>query len=230
MVLTVHHLGHSQSDRVVFLCEELNIPYNLKKYTRSPVLSPPEFKALHPIGAAPVIEDDEGNVKIAETAACFEYIINVHGKGHLWVRPGEENYAEFLYWYHFTNGTLQPGFARTMAMRLAGISEDDDTMVRYQQRNQMVLKVLDERLGVVPYLAGEEFTAADVMIIFSLTTMREFCPVDLSDYKNILAYIPKIVTRPAYKRYLEKGDPDIDIEQFTKGPPPPVFAAFKQHK
>lgn len=68
------------------------------------------------------------------------------------------------------------------------------------------------------------------MIIFSLTTMREFCPVDLSAYKNILSYIQKIVARPAYKRYLEKGDQDIDIQQFVNGPPPPVFAAFKQHK
>ncbi|KAF7189011.1 Glutathione S-transferase 3 [Pseudocercospora fuligena] len=229
MVLTVHHLGHSQSDRVVFLCEELGINYQLKKYDRSPVLSPPEFKSLHPIGAAPVIEDD-GGVKMAETAACFEYIINIHGQGKLLVKPGEKNYSEFLYWYHFTNGTLQPGFGRTMAMTMAGILSDNATMARYHQRNQTVLKLVDDRLGEVPYLAGEEFTAADAMIIFSLTTMREFCPVDLSDYKNILSYIQKIVTRPAYKRYLEKGDPDIDIQQFTKGPPPPVFAAFKQHK
>ncbi|EME82752.1 uncharacterized protein MYCFIDRAFT_36633 [Pseudocercospora fijiensis CIRAD86] len=229
MVLTIHHLGHSQSDRVVFLCEELGIDYTLKKYSRSPVLSPPEYKALHPIGAAPVIEDD-GGVKIAETAACFEYIINMHGKGKLWVRAGAKNYPDFLYWFHFVNGTLQPGFSRTMAMTMAGVPEDNATMGRYNQRNQMALKFVDERLGEVEFLAGEEFTAADAMIIFSLTTMREFCPVDLSEYKNILAYVQKIVARPAYQRYLQKGDPDIDIQQFIRGPPPPVFAAFRQHK
>lgn len=157
MVLTIHHLGHSQSDRVVFLCEELGINYNLKKYDRSPVLSPPEFKALHPIGAAPVIEDD-GGIKMAETAACFEYIINIHGKGKLLVKPGEKNYADFLYWYHFTNGTLQPSFGRTMAMTMAGIPADNATMARYNQRNQTVLKLVDDRLSEVPFLAGEEFT------------------------------------------------------------------------
>lgn len=98
MPLTIHHLGHSQSDRVLWLCEELNLTYDLKKYDRSPFLSPPELKALHPIGASPVIEDD-GGVKIAETEACVEYIAEVHGKGKLLVRPGAKNYPDYLYWY-----------------------------------------------------------------------------------------------------------------------------------
>lgn len=107
MPLTVHHLGHSQSDRVVWLCEELGITYQLKKYDRAPVLAPAEFKALHPIGAAPVIED-VGGVLLAETQACVEWICNKHANGRLIVKPEEKNYADFLYWYHLTNGTLQP--------------------------------------------------------------------------------------------------------------------------
>lgn len=107
MPLTVHHLGHSQSDRVVWLCEELGITYQLKKYDRAPVLAPAEFKALHPIGAAPVIQDD-GGVLLAETQACVEWICNKHAGGKLIVKPEEKNYADFLYWYHLTNGTLQP--------------------------------------------------------------------------------------------------------------------------
>lgn len=96
MVLTVHHLGHSQSDRVVWLCEELGLQYDIQKYDRSPLLSPPKYLALHPIGAAPVIED--GDVKIAESGACLEYIINIHGNGRLSIKPGEKDYAEYLYW------------------------------------------------------------------------------------------------------------------------------------
>lgn len=79
MPLIVHHLGHSQSDRVVWLCEELGLDYELKKYDRSPMLSPPAYLALHPIGAAPVIEDTEKGVKIAESAACMEYVLPLAG-------------------------------------------------------------------------------------------------------------------------------------------------------
>ena len=89
MVLTVHHLGHSQSDRIVWLCEELSLDYKLEKYDRSPLLSPPKYLALHPIGAAPVIED--GDVKIAESMACLEYIINIHGNKRLTIQPGAKN-------------------------------------------------------------------------------------------------------------------------------------------
>ncbi|KAK4504061.1 hypothetical protein PRZ48_004976 [Zasmidium cellare] len=231
MGLTIHHLGHSQSDRVVWLAEELGLTYDLKKYTRSPVLSPPEFKALHPIGAAPVIEDTtpHGPIKLAETEACVEWICNVHGNGKLLVKPGEKNYADFLFYYHVTNGTLQPAVGRVMALQMSGMKKGQATLDRYEAKVYQVLDLLNSRLGDVPWLAGEEFSAADIMVIFSLTTMREFCPVDLSGYKNLLSYVHKIVKRPAYQRYLEKGDPDIDIEKYIQGPPPPIFPPFKSH-
>ena len=229
MGLIVHHLGHSQSDRVVWLCEELGVKYELKKYDRSPVLSPKEYKDLHPIGAAPVIEDD-GGVKLAETEACVEWICNKHANGKLLVKPSEKNYADYLYWYHVTNGTLQPAVGRVMALKMSGIKDGDTTLDRYQAKIHQVLKYVDERLGQTSWLAGDDFSAADIMIIFTLTTMREFCAIDLSAYKNILPYIQKIITRPAYQSYLQKGDPDIDIQNFAQGPPPPMFAAFANHK
>ena len=82
-MLTVHHLHRSQSERIVWLCEELGIPYELKCYKRDPVtiLAPPELKALHPMGAAPVITDDR--LVLAESAAIVEYIIAKHGGGRL---------------------------------------------------------------------------------------------------------------------------------------------------
>lgn len=97
MGLTVHHLQVSQSERIVWLCEALGIDYDLKLYQRHPYLSPPEYLALHPLGAAPVITDD-GGVLLAESEACVEYIIHVHGGGRLTVKPGEKNYADSLYW------------------------------------------------------------------------------------------------------------------------------------
>lgn len=95
-MLTIHHLGHSQSDRCLWLCEELQIPYKMEKYDRSPVLSPPKYIALHPMGAAPVIDD--GDVRLAESSACLEYINAVHGGGKLGRKPGDGDYADFLYW------------------------------------------------------------------------------------------------------------------------------------
>ncbi|KAF2207310.1 hypothetical protein CERZMDRAFT_62928 [Cercospora zeae-maydis SCOH1-5] len=224
MVLTVHHLGHSQSDRVVFLCEELGIPYELKKYDRSPLLAPPELKKLHPLEASPVIEDD-GGVVLAETEACFEYIAHVHGGGKFFVKPGEKNYADFLFYYHLANGTLQPAIGRTMALSFAGVSRDNQLFQRFEGKTHQVMSVLDKRVKEVPWLAGEEFTAADMMIIFSLTTMREFVQFDLSKYPDLLKYMKKVVDRPAYRKYLEKGDPDIAeyIEKSISAEGPPKF-------
>src|SRR5438477_10826023 len=95
-MLTVHHLGKSQSERIVWLCEELGIPYELKIYDRDPVtrLAPPEYKALHPIGAAPVITD--GDVVLAESGAIIEYIVARYGKGRLVLSPDHPDYAQFV--------------------------------------------------------------------------------------------------------------------------------------
>ena len=225
-MLTVHHLGHSQSDRVVWLCEELGIDYDLQKYDRSPLLSPPKYIALHPIGAAPVIED--GDVKIAESGACLEYIINIHGNGNLTIKPGQPNYADFLYWLHFANGTMQPAMGRVMMLKWAGVSEDENIAVRCQNKVDQCLQFLDQRVGKVTWLAGDEFTAADIMTVFSLTGMREFTQEDLSKYENILAYLQRVQKREGYQRAMQKGDADIDVETLAKGPPPPLFKALRK--
>jgi glutathione S-transferase len=104
-MLTVHHLGKSQSERIVWLCEELGIPYELRRYDRDPVtiLAPAEYRALHPIGAAPVITD--GDLVLAESAAITEYIIVKHGNGRLALGPSHPGFAAYLYWFHFANGT-----------------------------------------------------------------------------------------------------------------------------
>jgi len=102
MTLTVHHLQVSQSERVVWLCEELGIDYELKIYQRDPLFAPADYKALHPTGSAPVIEDNDK--VLAESAACVEYIAQVYGRGRFFVKPGDENYADFLYYFHFANG------------------------------------------------------------------------------------------------------------------------------
>lgn len=208
-MLTVHHLGHSQSERVVWLCEELGLAYELLHYTRDPVtrLSPPELKALHPLGAAPVIQD--GDLLLAESAAVVEYIIVKHGGGRLKPGPDHPDYADFLYWFHFSNGNLQPAMGRLMMVSRTKVPEGDPVLSGVQGRLRLVLELMEARLGKVSYLAGDEFTAADIMSVFSLTTMRLFQPLDLAPYANILAYLQRIGTRPAYRRAMAKGDPDL---------------------
>ncbi|TNC13521.1 glutathione S-transferase family protein [Methylobacterium terricola] len=208
-MLTIHHLGHSQSERILWLCEELGIPYDLVRYRRDPetILAPPELRALHPLGAAPVIEDD--GLVLAESAAIVEYVIARHGGGRL--RPGPEHpaYAAFLYWFHFANGNLQPVVGRLMIVNRVGLSPDHPVQVAVQGRLDRVMALIEARLGEVPYLAGDDFTAADIMSVFSLTTMRLFQPIDLAPTPNIRAYLRRIGERPAYRRAMAKGDPDL---------------------
>src|SRR6266705_1284610 len=104
-MLTVHHLGKSQSERIVWLCEELEIPYELNRYARDPVtmLAPADYKALHPVGAAPVIVD--GDLVLAESGAIVDYIIAKYGNGRLVLRSDAPDFAQFLYWFPCANGT-----------------------------------------------------------------------------------------------------------------------------
>ncbi|MFM0201761.1 glutathione S-transferase family protein [Paraburkholderia fungorum] len=208
-MLKIHHLGHSQSERIVWLCEELGVSYELKKYTRDPVtrLSPPDLKALHPLGAAPLIEVD--GLLLAESAAIVEFILARHGRGRLRHGPNHADFASYLYWFHFANGNLQPVMGRSMIVERCGLAPDHPVQTSVQERLDKALALVEARLAQNDYLAGSEFTAADIMSVFSLTTMRLFHPVDLAPYPNIRAYLGRIGARAAYQRAMAKGDPDL---------------------
>src|SRR3954467_7167626 len=103
-MLTVHHLGRSQSERIVWLCEELGLRYELKRYERDPAtrLAPPEYKALHPVGTAPVITD--GDLVLGESGAIIESLLASYGGARLARQAGDPQFASYLYWFHFANG------------------------------------------------------------------------------------------------------------------------------
>lgn len=207
-MLTVHHLGISQSDRIVWLCEELEIPYKLVRYERDPVtrFAPAEYKALHPFGTAPVITD--GDLVLGESAAIIDYIIARHGGGRLAVAADEPNFADYLFWFHFANGSLMPSAMVDMIVSLIG-GGDNDMVSRLRARYDRAYDMVEQRLGAAPYFAGDAFTAADIIMLFPLTTMRMFVPRDLSPYPNILAYLQRIGQRPAFQRAMKKADPDL---------------------
>jgi glutathione S-transferase len=199
-MLTVHHLGISQSDRIVWLCEELGIPYDLVRYDRDPVtrLAPAAYKALHPAGTAPVITD--AAVTLAESGAIIDYIVARHGGGRLTLPADDPDFADFLYWYHFANGSLMPA----MMMMSAGEGMMAGLM---RARTDRALDALEARLGSATWLAGDSFTVADIMIVFPLTTMRAFFDLDLAPYPNIRGYLSRIAARPAYQSAIAKADP-----------------------
>src|SRR6266567_3645196 len=150
-MLTVHHLGKSQSERIVWLCEELEIPYELKCYARDGVtaLAPPDYKALHPIGAAPVITD--GNLVLAESGAVVEYIIAKHGNGRLALKADHPDFAQFLYWFHFANGTLQANMGRSMILGRLKLAADDPVMVAAKGRLDRGFDLVEARTGEARY-------------------------------------------------------------------------------
>lgn len=208
-MLTVHHLEKSQSERITWLCEELGLPYELKLYKRDAVtiLAPPELKALHPQGTAPIIGD--GGLVLAESGAVMQYILGKYGEGRLAPGPDDPAFAPYLYWFHFANGTLQPAMGRNMVMRWLKLPSDNPVLLRMRGRLDGAMDQVEARLGEAEYLAGAELTAADIMMVFSLTTMRIFMPLDLAPYPNILAYLQRIGARPAYRAAMHKGDPDL---------------------
>ena len=210
-MLTVHHLSKSQSERIVWLCEELAIPYELKRYARDPVtiLAPADYKALHEIGAAPVITD--GDLVLAESGAVVEYIIAKHGGGRLALAPDHRDFAPFLYWFHFANGTLQAAMGRNMILNRLNLPDDNPTLLATRARVDRAFDLVEARARASEYLAGNEFTSADIMIGFSLTTMRYFLPYDLGRCPHIVSYLARLGRRPAYRQAMEKGDPGMAL-------------------
>jgi glutathione S-transferase len=209
-VLTVHHLRRSQSERIVWLCEELGLDYELKCYDRNKtdMLAPPEYKALHPMGTAPVITD--GDLVLGESGAIVEYILAKYGPGGLMRGPADPDFARFLYWLHFANGTLQPIMGRNMMLHRLAVPAEQPMAGAVRARLALVLSQVEARCAQAPYLAGADLSAADIMSVFSLTTMRSFCPLELAPYPQIRAYLQqRIGARDAYRRAMQRGDPEM---------------------
>ena len=147
-------------------------------------------------GKAPFIEDTATGVALSESGAIAEYIIHVHGNGKLTVKPNEANYADYLFWFHWSNATLQPQMSASMFP-----ASDEGTAKFRAARLHAALNTMEERLQGSKWLAGEEFTVADVMPVWTLTTQRYWGPLlDLSKYPSIVRWLGDIGARPAYQR------------------------------
>lgn len=207
-MLTIHHLGISASERIVWLCEELALPYELLRYERDPETrqAPPAYRALHPAGTAPVITD--GPVTLAESGAIIEYVLARYGGGRLALAADDPDLPDALFWFHYANGSLMPrGMMEMVAHRIAG----PEAGAMLGQRSAAAWAMVDDYLGRRPFFAGRSFGAADIMMVFTLTTMRSFLPRDITGYANILAYLARIGERPAYQRAMVRADPGLPL-------------------
>jgi glutathione S-transferase len=150
-------------------------------------------------------------VVIGESGAIIEYILGKYGKGRLARHPAHPEYTSYLYWFHYANGSFQALLHRTLVARRLEPTPDHRILKDLQGRLDRSLALLNERLGETQYLAGDELTAADIMIFFSFTTMRSFTPYEVKPYPNIVAYLKRIAARPAYQRAMQKGDPGMPL-------------------
>ncbi len=204
-MLTVHHLGASQSERIVWLCEELGLPYALIRYERETSgAAPPEYKALHPAGTAPIITD--GQIVLAETGAVIEYIARRHGGGRLLLGPEHKDFTNFLFWFHYGNGSMVPAFMMDVVAKRLGAPS-------ISGRTDIAFRLVEQRLGQAEWFAGDIFTAADIMMVFPLTSARAFSGRDISDSPNLLAYLKRVREREGYRAAMAKAEPNREPQR-----------------
>jgi glutathione S-transferase len=204
-MLTIHHLGMSQSERIVWLCEELEIEYALVRYERRSDnrLAPDDYKALHPMGIAPVIEDD-GRV-LGESGAICDYLCARYGKGKLAPAPDSPEFADHLFWFHWSNGTFQATLL--MQLVLNGAPGPNRTEAFVTDRSRRAWAMAETRVGESPFFGGSSLTTADIMMVYCLTTSRVFRGTSLDAYPNVKAYLQRIGARPAYRRAMARAEP-----------------------
>ena len=207
-MITIHHLGVSQSDRVVWLMEELDLPYELKWYDRGEdFLAPPEYRALHPAGTAPIITD--GDLVMAESTAIVEYISQRHGGGRLSVQANDPDYPHYLYWMQFNNN-LQGALFIKLAVQSTGVEPGPDNMMMKTtlRREEGIYRALEQRLGESDYLGGSRFSCADIMSVFNLTSLAMLGARAIDDsLPNTRAYVERVTARPAYQKAMAIAGP-----------------------
>jgi glutathione S-transferase len=208
-MITIYHLGVSQSDRVVWLMEELGLPYHLEWFDRgADQLAPQEYRDLHPMGTAPIIRD--GELVLAEAAAIVDYLIQRHGDGRLGVAKDQSNYADYLFWMSFS-GSYQANIALTRVTHSLENDANSEAAARTLQfaggREQRMLDLVERRLGENDYLAGPELTGADIMNVFNFTTWPLFGGPKVDHLPNVCAYFKRIRERPAYQKAMAIAGP-----------------------
>jgi glutathione S-transferase len=201
-MLKIHHLNNSRSQRILWLLEELGVPYEIVKYERmSPVpFAPPELKAVHPLGKSPVLED--GKRVIAESGAEVEYIIDTYGKGKMKPKAGSDDYWRYIEWMHYAEGSAMLPLLLALYTAMLG---DAAAALKPRVDSEIAnnLSYLESAIKGREFFVGNELTGADIQLLFVL----EAAGARLEPYPELVKYRARMQSRPAYKRGIEKGGP-----------------------
>lgn len=216
-MIVVHHLNNSRSQRVLWLLEELELPYEIKRYKRDPqtMLAPTSLREVHPLGKSPVITD--GKLTLAESGAIIEYLIERYGNGRLVPAIGTLEHLRYTYWLHYAEGSAMPPlllklifdqieknpmpfFVRPIARAI--VSRVKSSFIEPQIAQH--LDYMEAEIGKSTWFTGNEFTAADIQISFPLEAAVARAGLNASRPK-LMAFLNRIHTRPAYQQALERG-------------------------
>lgn len=218
-MITVHHLNNSRSQRVLWLLEELALPYEIRHYQRDPqtMLAPPSLKAVHPLGKSPVLSD--GDITVAESGAIIEYLLDTHGQGRLRPAPGTPEQRRFSYWLHFAEGSAMPPllmklvFARVRSAPMPFFVKPvaraiaDKVLTSFVEPNlRAQLDFMEAELSGRDWFAGDTFSAADIQMSFPVEAAAQRAGLDASR-PRLMDWLRRIHARPAYRRALERGGP-----------------------
>jgi len=217
IVITVHHLNNSRSQRVLWLLEELGVAYEIERYQRDPktMLAPAALRKVHPLGKSPVITD--GALTLAESGAIIDYLVETYGNGRLAPMRGAPERLRYTYWLHYAEGSAMPPlllklvfdrvekspmpfFVRPIARAISGRAKTSFI----EPQIALHLDYLEAELGKSTWFAGSEFSAADIQMSFPLEAAASRAGLDASRPK-LMDFLARIHARPAYRRALERG-------------------------
>ena len=203
-MIVVHHLENSRSQRVLWMLEELGLPYEIRRYERNKktMLAPPELRAVHPLGKSPVIDDD-GRI-FAETGAIVEYLVE-KADGRLGAPPHRDDALRYRFWLHYAEGSMMPPLLLKLVLARIPLF-GKAALKRIQPMIDVHLDYVESELAGRPWFAGDQLTAADVMMSFPLEAARSRAGLDASRPATI-AWLDKVHARPAYQTALAKGGP-----------------------
>lgn len=216
-MIVVHHLNNSRSQRILWLLEELGVPYEIERYERDPktMLAPPELKAVHPLGKSPLITD--GDLVVAESGAIVEYLVERHGDGRLRPPAGTPARLRYTHFLHYAEGSAMPPlllklvFDKVESTPMPFFVKPIARGIAQKVKGSFVLPQIALHLGYLegelarhPWFTGEEFTAADIQMSFPLEAAASRGGLD-DKYPRLSDFLRRIHARPAYRRALERG-------------------------
>jgi glutathione S-transferase len=216
-MITVHHLNNSRSQRILWLLEELGLPYEIVRYERDPktMLAPKSLRAIHPLGKSPIVVD--GDITVVESGAIVEYLVDRYGEGRLKPTAGTADARRYTYFLHYAEGSAMPPLLLKLVfirMETAPVPFFAKPIARLMAKGaqktfidpQLTLHLdyLENELGASGWFAGDDFTAADIQMSFPLEAAASRGGLDASR-PRLTGFLERIHARPAYQAALKRG-------------------------